>query len=154
VSLVDWCLQISVRVGWFLLGFVPVGIGVSNRLVPTNICKSRLVPTKNYKDKFCGFLPKGFHVNLVFHVLQLIDLICDCFLMVDECLISPLRYKIIIELPVIGQDTIVSSTSLPLSREVLSDYTKLVSKVLKLYTRKRLGQHICNLLICANILEL
>jgi hypothetical protein len=27
-----------------------VGIGVS----------SRLVPTKNYKEKVCGFLPKGF----------------------------------------------------------------------------------------------
>jgi hypothetical protein len=54
--------------------------------VPTNICNSRLVPTKNYKENFCGFLRKGFHVNLVFHVLQLIDLICDCFLMVDECL--------------------------------------------------------------------
>jgi hypothetical protein len=37
-----------------------VGIGVSSRLVPTNICNSRLVPTKNYKEKFCGFLPKGF----------------------------------------------------------------------------------------------
>jgi hypothetical protein len=27
-----------------------MGIGVS----------SRLVPTKNYKEKFCGFIPKGF----------------------------------------------------------------------------------------------
>jgi hypothetical protein len=69
-------------------------------------------------------------------------------------MISPLGYKILTELPAIGQDTIVSSTLLPLSREVLSDYTKLVSKVLKLYTRKRIGQHICNLFICANILEL
>jgi hypothetical protein len=69
-------------------------------------------------------------------------------------MISPLGYKILTELPAIGQDTIVSSTLLPLSREVLSDYTKLVSKVLKLYTRQRLGQHICNLFICANILEL
>jgi hypothetical protein len=58
------------------------------------------------------------------------------------------------ELPAVGQDTIVSSTSLPLLREVLSDYTKLVSEVFKLHTRQRLGQHICNLLICANILEL
>jgi hypothetical protein len=32
------------------------------------------------------FSRMDFHVNLVFHVLQLIDLICDCFLMVDECL--------------------------------------------------------------------
>jgi hypothetical protein len=40
--------------------FVPVGIGVSSRLGPTNICNSRLVPTKNYKEKFCGFLLKGF----------------------------------------------------------------------------------------------
>jgi hypothetical protein len=69
-------------------------------------------------------------------------------------MISPLGYKILTELPVVGQDTIVSSTSLPLSREVLSDYTKLASKVFKLYMRQRLGPHICNLLICANILEL
>jgi hypothetical protein len=69
-------------------------------------------------------------------------------------MINPLGYKILTELPVVGQDTIVSSSSLPLSREVLWDYTKLVSKVLKLYTRERLGQHIYNLLICANISEL
>jgi hypothetical protein len=69
-------------------------------------------------------------------------------------MINPLGYKILTELPVIGQDTIVSSALLPLSREVLSDYTKLVSKVLKLYTRQRLGQHICNLFICVDILEL
>jgi hypothetical protein len=37
-----------------------VGIGVSSRLAPTNICNGRLVPTKNYKEKFCGFLLKGF----------------------------------------------------------------------------------------------
>jgi hypothetical protein len=42
----------------------------------------------------------------------------------------------------------------PLSREVLLDYTKLISKVLKLYTRQRLGQHIDNLFIHANIMEL
>ena len=69
-------------------------------------------------------------------------------------MVSPLGYKILTELPAVGQDTIVSSTSLPLSREVLSDYTKLVSKVFKFYMRHRLSQHICNLLICANILEL
>jgi hypothetical protein len=69
-------------------------------------------------------------------------------------MISPLGYTILTELPAIGQDTIVSSALLPLSREVLSDYTKLVSKELKLYTRQRLGQHICNQFICANILEL
>jgi hypothetical protein len=69
-------------------------------------------------------------------------------------MISPLGYKILTELPVVDQDTIVSSASLPLSREVLSDYTKLVSKVLKLHTRQRLSQHICNLFICAKILEL
>jgi hypothetical protein len=73
-------------VGWFLPWFVPVGISVSSRLVPTNISNSRLVATKNYKEKFCGFLLKGFHVNIVFHVLQLIYLIRDCFIMVDECL--------------------------------------------------------------------
>jgi hypothetical protein len=50
--------------------------------------------------------------------------------------------------------TRLASPLLPLSREVLSDYTKLISKVLKLYMRQRLGQHICNLFICANILEL
>jgi hypothetical protein len=47
---------------------------------------SRLVPTKNYKEKFLVFSRKSFHINLMFHVLQLIDLICDCFPMVDECL--------------------------------------------------------------------
>jgi hypothetical protein len=66
-------------------------------------------------------------------------------------MISPLGYKILTELPAVGQDTIISSTSLPLSREVLSDYRKLVSKVFKLYMRQSLGQHICNLLISANI---
>jgi hypothetical protein len=69
-------------------------------------------------------------------------------------MINPLGYKILTELLAIGQDTIVSSKSLPLLREVLSDYTNLVSKVLKLYMIQRLGQHICNMLIRANILEL
>jgi hypothetical protein len=32
------------------------------------------------------FSQKGFHVNIVLHDLQLIDLICDYFLVVDECL--------------------------------------------------------------------
>ena len=54
----------------------------------------------------------------------------------------------------VSQDTIVSSASFPLSREVLLDNTKLVSEVLKLQVRQRLSQHICNLLICDNILEL
>jgi hypothetical protein len=49
--------------------------------------------------------------------------------------------------------TRLASTLLPLLREVLSDYTNLVSKVLKLYTRQRIGQHICNLFIRANIME-
>jgi hypothetical protein len=69
-------------------------------------------------------------------------------------MISPLGYKILTELPAIVQDIIISSTLLPLSRDVLSEYTKIVSKVLKLYTGQRLGQHICNMFICANILEL
>ena len=69
-------------------------------------------------------------------------------------MISPLGCKILTDLPVVGQDTIVSSTSLPLSREVLLDYIELVSEVLKLHMRQRISQHICNLLICANILEL
>jgi hypothetical protein len=69
-------------------------------------------------------------------------------------MISLLGYKILTNLPVVGQDTIVSSTSLSFFREVLSDYTKVVSKVFKLYMIWRLCQHICNLLICANILEL
>jgi hypothetical protein len=69
-------------------------------------------------------------------------------------MINPLGYKILTELPVVGHDTIVSLALLPLSREVLSENTKLVSEVLKLYTRQRLGQHICNLFICANIFEL
>jgi hypothetical protein len=50
-------------------------------------------------------------------------------------MINPLGYKILMELPVVGQDTIVSSALLPLSREVLSDNTKLVSEVLKLHMR-------------------
>jgi hypothetical protein len=37
-----------------------VGIGVSGRLAPTNISNNRFIPTNNYKEKFCGFLPKGF----------------------------------------------------------------------------------------------
>jgi hypothetical protein len=57
-------------------------------------------------------------------------------------MISPLGYKILAELLVVGQYTIVSSTSLPLLREVLSDYTKLVSEALKLHMRPRLSQHI------------
>jgi hypothetical protein len=69
-------------------------------------------------------------------------------------MINPLGYKIITELPVVGHDTIVSLASLPLSREVLLDNTKLISEALKLQMRQRLGQHICNLLVCANILEL
>jgi hypothetical protein len=60
-----------------------VGIGVSSMLVPKNICNSRLVPTNNYKKNCVVFSRNGFHVIFVFHVLQLI---CDCFLMVDECL--------------------------------------------------------------------
>jgi hypothetical protein len=69
-------------------------------------------------------------------------------------MINPLGYRILTEILIVLQDTIVSSTSLPLSREAISDYTNLVLKVLKLYMRQRLGQHICNLLICSNILEL
>jgi hypothetical protein len=69
-------------------------------------------------------------------------------------MINPLGYKIPTELPVVGRNTIVSSASLPLSREVLSDNIELVLEVLKLHTRHRLGQHIYNMLICANILEL
>jgi hypothetical protein len=53
-----------------------------------------------------------------------------------------------------SQHKVGSTTLLLLSREVLLDYTKLISKVLKLYTRYRLGQHINNLFIHANILEL
>jgi hypothetical protein len=53
-------------------------------------------------------------------------------------MISPLGYKILTELPIFGKDTIVSSTSLPFLREVLSDYTKLVSEVLKLHMRQRI----------------
>jgi hypothetical protein len=43
---------------------------------------------------------------------------------------------------------------LPLSGRVLSDYTKLISKVFKLYTRYRFGQHISNLFIYAKVMEL
>ena len=34
------------------------------------------------------------------------------------------------------------------------DNTNLVSEVFKLHMRQRLSQHICNLLICAHILDL
>jgi hypothetical protein len=47
-------------------------------------------------------------------------------------MINPLGYKILTKLPTIGQDTIVSSTLLH----------QFVLKLLKLYTRQRLGQHI------------
>ena len=57
-------------------------------------------------------------------------------------MINPLGYKILMNLLVVGQDTIVSSTSLPLLREVLSENTKLVLEVLKLHMRQRLGKHI------------
>ena len=50
--------------------------------------------------------------------------------------------------------TTSSSSSLPLMREVLSDYTNLVSKVFKIYMRQRLSQHINYLFLCMNILEL
>jgi hypothetical protein len=50
-------------------------------------------------------------------------------------MINPLGYQILTELPVLGHDTIVSLETLPLSREVLLDNTKLVSEVLKLHTR-------------------
>ena len=39
-------------------------------------------------------------------------------------------------------------------RDVLLDHSKLVSEVLELHLGQRLGQHICNLLICGNILKL
>jgi hypothetical protein len=79
----DWCLRRYVRVGWFLPRFVSVGIGVSSRLVPTKICNNRLVPTNNYKEKLCGFLPKGFPRKSCVPCSKLIDLICDYFLMAD-----------------------------------------------------------------------
>jgi hypothetical protein len=113
VSPVDWYQQRSVR-DWclFLIWCLAVGIGVSSRLVSTNIYKSRLVPTKYFHQwglvspigwcqkmfvivfwclqiiinrSFVVFSLKGFNANLVFHVLQLIDCIYDHFLMVDEC---------------------------------------------------------------------
>jgi hypothetical protein len=45
------------------------------------------------------FSKNGFHVNLVFHVLQLIDLKCDCFLMVDEFLKKVKKCLILIHTP-------------------------------------------------------
>ena len=45
-------------------------------------------------------------------------------------------------------------SSLPLSREVLSDYTNIVLKIFKLYTRQRLSQYIGHLFLGRNILEL
>ena len=44
----------------------------------------------------------------------------------------------------------VYPSSLPLAR----DHTKLVPEVHKLHFGQRLGQHICDLLICGNVLEL
>jgi hypothetical protein len=41
----DWCLRSFVRVGWCLQRFLPLGTDVS----------SRLVPTRNYTEKFCVF---------------------------------------------------------------------------------------------------
>ena len=46
--------------------------------------------------------------------------------------------------------TRVYQSSLPLAR----DHSKLVSEVLKLHLGQQLGQHICALLICGNVLEL
>jgi hypothetical protein len=42
---------------------------------------------------------------------------------------------IIISMKLASQHSAGNTSLLPLSREVLSDYTKLISKVLKLYTR-------------------
>jgi hypothetical protein len=47
----------------------------------------------------------------------------------------------------------LTSTLLPLSMEVILEYTKFILKFLKLYTRQRLGEHICNMFIHANIME-
>ena len=44
----------------------------------------------------------------------------------------------------------VYPSSLPLVR----DHSKLVSEVLRLHLGQWLGQHICDLLICGNVLEL
>ena len=44
----------------------------------------------------------------------------------------------------------VYQSSLPLAR----DHTKRVSEIYKLYLGQRLGQHIRDLLICGNVLEL
>jgi hypothetical protein len=57
VSLVGWFLQIFVKIDWFL---------------------QRII-----KKSYVFLSLKGFHVNLAFHDMYLI---CDCFLMVDECL--------------------------------------------------------------------
>jgi hypothetical protein len=35
-----------------------MGIGVSNRLEPTNIFNNRFVTINNYKEHFFGFFPK------------------------------------------------------------------------------------------------
>jgi hypothetical protein len=64
VSLVDWCLRRSVRVGWFLLGFVLVGIGVSSSwclqiFLTIGWCLQIII-----KIFFVVFSQKGFHVNL------------------------------------------------------------------------------------------
>ena len=47
-----------------------------------------------------------------------------------------------------------TSSSLPLSREVLLDYTNLVSELFKLYIRQRFSQYIKKLFLCRNILDI
>jgi hypothetical protein len=50
-------------------------------------------------------------------------------------MINPLGYKILMEILDVGQDTIVSSTSLPILREILLDNTKLILEIFKLHMR-------------------
>jgi len=76
--LVYWCLWIFVIVGWFLLGFVLVGIEFSSRLVLVKVGWSLQIIIKRISVFF------SFNINILFHVLQLIYLISDCFLMIDS----------------------------------------------------------------------
>ena len=46
------------QVGWFQQTCIFGRTGVSRRLVPTNCCNSRFIPTNNlYVNKFYGFSP-------------------------------------------------------------------------------------------------
>lgn len=65
------------RIGCSLQTCEIEGIGVSFRLVPTNYCNSRLVPTNSYHIMiFCGFSTK----MVLMYILCLLNYLLDYFL--------------------------------------------------------------------------